>query len=120
MANNFVHMELMTPDLAKAKEFYGAMFGWSFADQQMEQFGTYSLFKPAEPPAGGMFTMPGAPPSWLAYIDVDDIDEATEKARSLGAQVMKDVTEVPHMGWFSVLIDPTGAAIAIWESMPRS
>jgi predicted enzyme related to lactoylglutathione lyase len=44
--------------------------------------------------------MPGAPPAWLAYVDVDDVKASTEKARSLGAQVLKDVSEVPQMGWF--------------------
>jgi hypothetical protein len=29
---------------------------------------------------------------------------------------VKDVTEVPQMGWFSVIVDPTGAALALWQS----
>ena len=35
MANPFVHLELNTPDLAKAKEFYGTLFGWKFDDMDM-------------------------------------------------------------------------------------
>jgi uncharacterized protein len=46
---------------------------------------------------------------------VDDVHAATNKARSLGANVIKDVTEVPGMGWFSIMLDPTGAAIALWR-----
>jgi hypothetical protein len=46
---------------------------------------------------------------------VDDVAAATKKAKSLGANVMKDVTEVMGMGQFSILIDPTGAAIALWQ-----
>ena len=59
--------------------------------------------------------VPGAPSAWLAYVLVDDIAASTKKAKSLGATVMKDVTEVMGMGFFSVLIDPTGAAIALWQ-----
>lgn len=59
--------------------------------------------------------VPGAPSAWLAYVQVDNIATATAKAKSLGATVMKDVTEIPGMGSFSVLIDPTGAAIALWQ-----
>ena len=38
---------------------------------------------------------PGGPSAWLAYVEVDDVAAATKKAQSLGAQIMKDVTEVP-------------------------
>jgi predicted enzyme related to lactoylglutathione lyase len=41
------------------------------------------------------------------------------KAKTLGAKVMKDVTEVPDMGWFSIITDPTGAMLGLWESKNR-
>ena len=63
--------------------------------------------------------VPGAPSSWLAYVLVDDARAATDKARSLGAKVVKDVTEVPGMGWFSVIVNPTGAALALWKANAR-
>jgi hypothetical protein len=40
----------------------------------------------------------------------------TEKAKSLGAQVKRDVTEVPGMGWFSIIVDPTGAPLGLWQT----
>jgi predicted enzyme related to lactoylglutathione lyase len=43
------------------------------------------------------------------------VTAATAKAKSLGAIVVKDVTEVPNAGSFSVIIDPTGAAIGLWQ-----
>jgi len=30
--------------------------------------------------------------------------------------VMKDVTEVPDMGWFSIITDPTGAMVGLWQT----
>jgi predicted enzyme related to lactoylglutathione lyase len=47
---------------------------------------------------------------------VDDIAASTAKAKSLGATVMLDVTEVMGMGWMSVIIDPTGAALGLWKA----
>jgi len=47
---------------------------------------------------------------------VDDIKTATAKARTLGAKVMKDVTEVQDMGWLSVITDPTGAMLGLWQA----
>jgi predicted enzyme related to lactoylglutathione lyase len=29
---------------------------------------------------------------------------------------MKDVSEVPDMGWFSIILDPTGAALGLWQN----
>ena len=66
MANPFVHLELNTPDLAKAKAFYSALFGWQFQDMDMGPMGVYSTFKPDEGPGGGMMTMPMGNPGWLS------------------------------------------------------
>ena len=119
MANPFVHVELNTTDVAKAKNFYGKLFGWKLEDVEMEG-GAYTMIKVGEGTGGGIIKhpVPGAPSAWLAYVQVDDIGAATQKAKSLGAKVMKDVTEVKGAGSFSVIVDPTGAALAFWQ--PKS
>jgi len=121
MANAFCHMELGTTDPAKAKTFYTSLFNWQLDDVDMGPMGTYTLIKPGEGPGGGMMKqpVPGAPSSWLPYVLVDDLKAATAKAKSLGAQVMKDVTEVMGEGSFSVILDPTGAALGLWESKAK-
>lgn len=53
---------------------------------------------------------------WLAYVLVDDIATSTKKAKALGGTVLKDVTEVPQMGWFSIISDPTGAVFGLWQT----
>ena len=67
---------------------------------------------------GGMMKhpMPGAPSMWLAYVEVADIEAATAKAKSLGAQVIQDVMEVMGAGWLSIISDPTGAVLGLWKS----
>jgi predicted enzyme related to lactoylglutathione lyase len=116
MANPFVHLELNTPELGKAKAFYGEMFGWQFQDMDMGPGGTYSTFKPSDGPGGGMMTVPGGNNGWLPYIGVEEIHAATEKARSLGAHVILDSHEIPNVGWFSMLSDPTGCAVALFQA----
>jgi hypothetical protein len=114
MANPFVHVELMSKDIAKSKEFYSALFDWELEPIPGMD---YTLIQVGEGVGGGMMPKPdpGIPDNWLAYVAVDDIRAATEKAQSLGATVLKEVTEIPGMGWFSVIADPTGAAIAMWQ-----
>jgi predicted enzyme related to lactoylglutathione lyase len=116
VANPFVHVELNTTDLAKAKTFYGKLFAWTLEDAPMPE-GTYTMIKVGNGTGGGMMKhpVPGAPSSWLAYVQVDDIQAATKKAASLGATVMKDVTEVMGAGWLSIIVDPTGAALGLWK-----
>ncbi len=108
MPNPFVHVELNTTDVSKAKAFYGKLFDWALQDADMGPGGTYTIIN-----VGG--GTGGAPSSWPAYVLVDDITAATQKAKSLGATVMKDVTEVPGVGWLSIIIDPTGAALGLWK-----
>ena len=116
MGNPFVHVELNTTDIGKAKAFYGKLFSWKLEDMPMPG-GTYSLIDVGEGTGGGMMKhpVPGAPSMWLAYISVDDVAASTAKAKSLGATVMKDVTEVKEMGSFSIIADPTGAHFGLWE-----
>jgi hypothetical protein len=117
MGNPFVHVELSTTDLGKAKEFYGKLFDWKLEDTPMGGGHTYTLIDVGQGTGGGMMKhpMPGAPSMWLAYVAVDDVGAATQKARSLGATIAKDVTEVPGVGWFSIIVDPTGATLALWK-----
>ena len=117
MANPFVHVELNTTDPAAAKAFYGKLFDWKLEDVPMPT-GTYTMIQVGEGTGGGIMKhpVPGAPSMWLAYVLVDDIGAATQKAKSLGAQVMQDVTEVMGMGWLSIIVDPTGAPLGLWKA----
>ena len=119
MGNPFVHVELNTTDVAKAKGFYGKLFDWKLEDVPMPD-GVYTLIDVAKGTGGGLMKhpVPGAPSSWLAYVQVDDIGAATKKAQSLGATIKKDVTEVMGMGWLSIIADPTGATLGLWQPKP--
>jgi predicted enzyme related to lactoylglutathione lyase len=118
MANPFVHVELNSTDVAAAKAFYGKLFDWRLEELSMDPEASYTIINVGEGTGGGMMKQmdPGAPSSWLAYVLVDDIEAATRKAQSLGAKIRKEVTEVPGMGWFSIIVDPTGAALGLWKT----
>lgn len=117
MANPFVHVELTTSDPDKAKTFYGTLFDWKLEDIEMGPGCTYTMINVGEGTGGGLMQTPapGVPTAWLPYVLVSDVIASTAKAKSLGATVMKDVTEVPNGGSFSIILDPTGAAIGLWQ-----
>jgi len=119
VANPFVHVELNTPDPKKAKEFYAKLFQWQLEDVPNPAVpdGAYTMIKVGQGTGGGiMKQIPGGPAGWLSYVGVEDIRAATKKAESLGAEVMKDVTEVSGMGWLSFIRDPTGAVLGLWQA----
>jgi len=122
MANAFVHVELNTTDVDKAKAFYGKLFDWKLEDVPMGGDSSYTMINVGSGTGGGMMKhpVPGAPSAWLAYVEVADIEAATQKAKSLGAKIMKDVTEVMGAGWLSILMDPTGAVLGLWKPKPRT
>ena len=114
MPNPFCHVELNTTDVNKAKAFYTKLFDWKLEDTPD---GSYTMIGVGNGTGGGLMKnpMPGVPSFWLAYVLVDDIAAATAKAKSLGATVVKDVTEVMGAGWLSIIADPTGAALGFWK-----
>ena len=120
MANPFVHVELNTQDVAKAKSFYQAMFAWTLNDVDMGGM-TYTLINVGEGTGGGMMKHPmaGAPSMWLPYVLVDDIVAATAKAKSLGATIVLDVKEVAGEGSLAIITDPTGAMLGFWQPKAR-
>lgn len=123
MANPFVHIELQTGDLDKAKAFYSQLFDWKLEDLAAPEGGIpYTLINVGEGTGGGMMSIPapGVPPHWQAYVGVDDIKASTEKAQSLGAAVKQDVMSIGEHGWISVLADPTGAVFALWQAKEGS
>ena len=122
MANPFVHVELNTPDPEKAKTFYAKLFQWKLEDVTNPEVpnNSYTMINVGSGTGGGiMKQIPGGPSGWLAYVEVDDIQAATQKAKSLGGKIMKDVTEVTGMGWLSFIQDPTGAVLGLWKPKSR-
>lgn len=117
MGNPFVHAELATTDLAKAKSFYLEMFDWKLDAMDVGGGMTYTLIRVGEGTGGGMMDqmVPGAPSAWMPYVLVDDIRAATDKARLLGAKILKDSHEVMGAGTLSIILDPTGAMLGFWE-----
>jgi predicted enzyme related to lactoylglutathione lyase len=121
MANPFVHVELATTDLDEAKSFYQSLFDWKLNDMDMGGGMSYTMIDAGEGTGGGMMKhpMPGAPSAWLAYVNVDNITAATAAAASLGATVFREVTEVPNAGSFSIIVDPTGAMLGLWQPLKK-
>jgi uncharacterized protein len=112
----FVWDELHTSDVDAAKAFYGELFGWSAKDQDMGDFTYTTLESGGEQRAGAMPEPPGGmPPMWMTYIGTDDVDATCKRAEELGAQKHAGPDDIPGVGRFAVLSDPTGAVFALFK-----
>jgi uncharacterized protein len=117
MTNSFAHIELTTDDVARAKQFYKGLFSWKLKDMAMGPGMTYTMVDTGAPPGGGMMKDPGTgmKPAWTTYVNVKNRAATVAKARELGATVYMEKQEVPGMGEFAVMADPSGAVFAIWQ-----
>ena len=104
--------------MRKAKAFYAKLFKWKLNDlPSPTPGGSYTMIDVGEGTGGGIMgqCIPDAPSAWMPYVLVKAIDAATKKAKKLGAKICKGVTEVEGMGWLSIIVDPTGAMLGLWE-----
>jgi predicted enzyme related to lactoylglutathione lyase len=109
--------ELTTTDHQSAYDFYQKLFGWDkTGDFDMGEAGMYQMYGRGEVPLGGMWTKPAdmpMPPNWLYYIRVANADEAAERVKALGGQVLNGPMEVPGGDRIAQCLDPQGAAFAV-------
>ena len=82
-----VHLELHTPDRNAAGDFYARLLHWR-AESIEARCGSYLAFEPGRGLGAGIVECGTRRPLWLPYVEVDRIDEQTERARQLGAQVL--------------------------------
>ena len=118
----FCWNECITRDVAAAKTFYTNLFGWTVNDQQMGNT-SYTMFMVDDCPAAGLMEMPSdmgeTPPHWLAYITVDDCDAKAREVEKLGGKLLVPPTEVPTVGRFCVVQDPTGGVVSVIKLEPK-
>jgi len=111
----FVWYDLMTNDPKKAEAFYQRVAGWGTQVWDGQQ--PYTMWTVNGNPIGGVMEMPkgvNAPPHWIAYLAVPDVDATVKQAESLGATTHHKPTDIPSVGRFAVLADPQGAFFAVF------
>jgi predicted enzyme related to lactoylglutathione lyase len=108
--------ELATKDVGQAKEFYGKLFGWKL-DTKNNHGMEYTEIYVSGCPIGGMMALTKehgpTPPHWLVYFTVANCDERVATATKHGGSVLVPPMDIPTVGRFAVLRDPSGAGFAI-------
>jgi len=118
---SFCWMELGTSDSQAAKKFYSTLFGWQPEDVPAGPGMTYTLLKIGGKDVAALYQLTeqyhkGVPPHWLSYVAVANVDQSTSKARELGATITMEPFDVMEHGRMSMIQDPTGATLALWQA----
>ena len=111
MPDRLRHFEIGISDMDRAKEFYGALFGWRFHSDGPN----YAMIQTGSDLEGGLTHISTNRPPWLVlYMQVDDIDEKLEQAKELGAEIVKRKTLIHEdYGYFGLFKDPSGNLVGL-------
>lgn len=118
---SFCWIELGTTDRNAAKSFYSNLFGWTGDDLPMGPEMVYTMFRLGGKDVGGAYALmkdqleAHVPPHWMVYIKVENADAAAAKAVPLGGKPIVPPSDIPNVGRFAVLQDPTGAAVSVFQ-----
>jgi len=118
MAGQMVHVEIPAGDTAKAREFWGSLFGWQF--EQAPGPTEYHMTRFSETTGGAIYA-PDPPDKRGArvYFDVDDINAQTARVNELGGEA-GEAMPVPTMGWFAMCKDTEGNEFGLWQTDPEA
>ncbi len=118
----FCFAELAAADKAAAAAFYGELFGWESVGVPPVPEAGYFLMKLGGKDVAGMYQLSpkqredGARPAWLSYVSVANADESAAKAKRLGGTVVAEPFDVGGIGRMSLVKDPQGARLAVWQA----
>jgi len=114
----FCWADLSTGDPERAQKFYSGLFGWEISAGEKDPSG-YLHIKNGDRFIGGIpparVRNPNAPPHWLIYWYVADVDASAAKAKELGATLYVPPMSVEGVGRMAILADPQGAVSAIFK-----
>jgi len=115
-----IFVELVTPDLAVAKQFYAGLFGWTFRDVQADGKEYAEAFVDGRPVAGlihkNVPLSEHRQPAWLSFFSVSDVDATKKIVLQNAAKVLFEPHSISDRGREAVFSDPQGAVFAVLAS----
>ena len=120
--SHFIWYELLTSNVHKAAEFYGAVVGWTVQDSGQEGM-DYKMWLAGGVPVGGLMeitpdmALGGMEDGWFGYVDVEDVDAGIAQIVAGGGHSHM-VQDVPGVGRMSMVSDPQGAAFYVMKPAP--
>ncbi len=120
MNNGIGWFEIGTDDPAGAERFYGALFGWAFADDPDATMPYRIVTTPATGSIqGGVFGHGGRLPNYAVFcVVVPDVAETCRRAERAGGKVLVPATTAESGLVFAQLTDPAGNQFGVYTPQP--
>ena len=120
----FVWDELLTTDVEAAKRFYSEVVGWETRDMEMGPNGVYTLFSLGGADRAGCMPRPERPRAcrrtgWRTSARATSTARP-RRPRSLGATVLMEPFDILTVGRLSIIADPTGAVVGLFQPAAES
>ena len=109
----FVWVDLITQDVAGAKTFYAALFGWTFVES-----GRYSTVLREGTPIAGIMAAADAEEGseWISNLSVADVEGAAALVKERGGSVEHEPVDAPDRGRIAFVSDSEGAVVLLVRS----
>ena len=120
-AASIIWFEIPADNLARAKKFYGALFGWKIApfpgmtSPEAQSYLHIDTGGPDASPDGGMMKRMHPQQPITNYVSVPSVTRFMARVKKLGGRICVSRTAVPQMGYFAVCQDTEGNTFALWE-----
>ncbi|MET0595819.1 MAG: VOC family protein [Polyangiaceae bacterium] len=111
-------VDLQTPDLERAKKFYGELLGWSFTGGDDPNSGFYTTATIRGRRVAALAKMQQGvpiPPAWTVYLAVESADDIAKRTKDAGGNVILPPMDVMEQGRMALFTDPAGAAFGVWQ-----
>ena len=120
-----VHFEIHADDLARARAFYTALFGWTFTEYMPDFYYLITTGPDSEPGInGGMVKRQGGTGdiviAYVCTMDVPDLDAAIARFKELGGEVAREKHAIPKIGWNFYGKDTEGNIFGMHQSDPNA
>lgn len=120
-SHNLVWFEVPADDTARAKAFYGKLFGWKINPlPHMEEYSHLDTGGPDDSPDGGLMKRMHPGQAITTYFNVPSVTRFAAKVEKLGGIICKPKTAVPGMGYLAICQDTENNTFAIWEMNPKA
>ena len=113
-------VDLMTPDLERAKAFYGSVFGWTF-DDGGPQMGHYNRVLVRGKQVAGMMGQSeeekkAHPSAWNVYFDTTNMQKSLAAVAEAGGMTVLNTQDVMDLGKMAFCVDPSGGSFGLWQA----
>ena len=113
-------VDIAVPDIAQAREFYGPVVGWTFADTG-EEFNHFTICQVEGRAAAGIGAVmeDGQPSFWTVYFATSDLDATVKQVGEGGGSVLAGPMDIAGNGRLAICADPTGGVFGLWQAVEQ-